>query len=432
MSEQKISQQVHEENLEAKYGLPKNVMFCKKCIISNQRPSSAVERKHNINSKKQTINFDEEGICDACRYSNVKNKINWEKREEELKKLCDKYRSKDGSYDCIVPGSGGKDSTFTAHILKYKYGMNPLTVTWAPHLYTQVGWENFQNWIHLGFDNILVTPSGKTHKILTKLAFKNILHPFQPFMIGQKYIAPKFALKFKIPLIFYGENEGEYGNKIEGNESPLMNSKYYSTENESYDFTNMFLGGVSISELLEKYNLKLADLSFFLPPKKSDLDALGVQVHYLGYYLRWDPQEVYYYAAEKCGFKANPYRRDGTYSKYASLDDKMDDLQFYTTFIKFGIGKATYDAAQEIRNSKITREEGVALVKKFDGEFPSRYYKEILEYLDMTEEEFEETIDNFRSPHLWKKEDGKWKLRNAVWHDGETNANQRGIEHVPE
>ena len=149
-------------------------------------------------------------------------------------------------------------------------------------------------------------------------------------------------------------------------------------------------------------------------PKRKDLERLGAEVHYFGHYERWDPQEIYYYAAEKCGFKANPYRRDGTYSKYASLDDKIDDLQFYTTFIKFGIGKATYDAAQEIRNKKITRREGVHLVRKFDGEFPKRFHREILEYIDMDEKEFEETIDKFRSPHLWKKENKKWILRNQV------------------
>ena len=148
------------------------------------------------------------------------------KREKQLIKLCDKYRKK--GYDCIVPGSGGKDSAFAAHQLKYKYGMNPLTVTWAPHLYTEIGWKNFTNWCHVGgFDNILFTPNGKLHRILTRLAFINLLHPFQPFIIGQKIIGPLMALKFGIPLIFYGENQAEYGNKIDENKKAGMDKNFF-------------------------------------------------------------------------------------------------------------------------------------------------------------------------------------------------------------
>ena len=146
-------------------------------------------------------------VCDACNFALHKKKINWNDRERELLDLCDQYRRSDGRYDCLVPGSGGKDSFFTSYLLKYKYKMNPLTVTWAPHMYTKWGWNNFQKWIHSGFDNTLVTPNGKVHRLLTRLALENLLHPFQPFMLGQKNIAPKIALKNDIKLIFYGENE---------------------------------------------------------------------------------------------------------------------------------------------------------------------------------------------------------------------------------
>lgn len=207
------------EQLEVKYGLPREVKFCKKCVMSNQRPMSEVEFKHNINTKKKTLVFDEEGICDACRANEKKEAIDWTKREEELLQLLDKYRSKDGSYDCIVPGSGGKDSAYQAHVLKYKYGMNPLTVTWPPILYTEYGYKNWKNWIDSGFDNLSFNRNGKVMKLLTKLGIENLMHPFQTFMLGQKNLAPKLALKYKIPLIFYGENEAEYGNPIADNTS---------------------------------------------------------------------------------------------------------------------------------------------------------------------------------------------------------------------
>ena len=118
-----------------KYGLPEEVVYCKKCVISNQRPNTTVEFKHTAESKKTTINFNEAGVCDACVVKEKKNKeIDWEERERELLILCDKYRSRNGNYDCLVPGSGGKDSFYASHILKYKYNMNPLTVTYSPIL----------------------------------------------------------------------------------------------------------------------------------------------------------------------------------------------------------------------------------------------------------------------------------------------------------
>src|SRR5689334_3004680 len=136
----------------ALYGLPHEVKFCRRCVISNQRPNSAVEYQHTSESRKQTIVFDEHEVCDACRIAEQKQReIDWEARERALVALCDQHRRNDGQYDCLVPGSGGKDSFYAAHLLKYKYGMHPLTVTWAPHVYTEWGWNNFQAWIHAGF-----------------------------------------------------------------------------------------------------------------------------------------------------------------------------------------------------------------------------------------------------------------------------------------
>ena len=176
--------------------LPSEVIFCKNCVVSNQRPSSTVEFKEKDTANKQGIFLNKDGVCSACKYAGVKETINWKEREEQLIDLLKKFRKKSG-YDVIVPGSGGKDSGYTAHVLKYKYGMNPLTVTWAPHLYTDIGWKNFQNWPHVGgLDNLLYTPNGKLHRFLTSQAFKNLLHPFQPFIIGQKIIGPLISVKY--------------------------------------------------------------------------------------------------------------------------------------------------------------------------------------------------------------------------------------------
>jgi len=407
---------MENHKLEVKYGLPEKVTFCKRCVVSNQRPTSAVEFKHTLKSTKNTINFDEEGICDACRFAEIKEtKIDWQDREEQLLRLLDTHRRNDGYYDCLVPGSGGKDSAFQAHILKNKYGMHPLTVTWPPILYTDYGYRNFKHWIDIGgFDNISFNRSGKTMRTLTRLSILNLFHPFQTFMLGQKGLAPKLALKYGIPLVFYGENEAEYGNPIADNETSLRDKSFYTLNN----LDEVHLAGVSIRELIEKHGLELCDLMSFLPPSREEFKDSKLEVHFLGYYLKWTPQEAYYYAVENTGFQARPFRTQSTYSKYNSIDDKIDDLHYYTTYIKFGIGRATYDASQEIRNKHITREEGVDLVKRFDGEFPDRYFNEIMEYLEMEPETFMNLTDQFRSPHLWKKENNNWELRHKVWENG--------------
>lgn len=399
------------ENNTAYFGLPENVVFCRRCIMSNQRPSSYPEFKHTPDRLTPTLHIDEEGVCDACRYADRKQNIDWEARERELAALLDRHRRKDGQYDCVVPGSGGKDSAYAAHVLKYRYGMHPLTVTWPPILYTEYGYRNFKNWVEVGgFDNITFKPNGRVHRLLTRLSIENLLHPFQSFILGQKNLAPKIALQWKIPLIFYGEPEAEYGNPIAETESSLRNQSYFTMR----DLGEIFLGGVSVKELVERYELSLNDISPYLPAEAKELESSKIEVHYLGYYLKWTPQESYYYAVENTGFEARPFRTQGTYSKYNSIDDKIDDLHYYTTFIKFGLGRASYDASQEIRNRHLTREEGIALVHRFDGEFPDRYFQDVMDYLEMDPESFSTLCDRFRSPHLWRREKGGWVLKHRV------------------
>lgn len=402
----------NDPKLEAFYGLPKDVKFCKRCVISNQRPSSVIEFKNKKTDIKPTIEFDENGICSACQFADKKElEIDWAAREAELMALCDKHRSRNGHYDCIVPGSGGKDSAFTAHVLKYKYKMNPLTVTWAPHKYTDIGWQNFQNWIHSGLDNILVTPNGKLHRLLTKLAFENLCHPFQPFIVGQRLIGPRFAAMYNVPLIFYGENQAEYGNNIKENDKPTMDPSFYS---DKPDADNLYFGGVSAKEIIEEHGFVMSDLNPYLPVDGERLKSIGAECHYLGYYLRWDPQEMFYYASEHTGFVSNTERTEGSYSKYSSIDDRIDPLHYFTTLAKFGIGRATYDAAQEVRNGKIDRDEAVALVRRYDTEIPEKYLDEMLEYMDVSREKFWEVIDGARSPHLWRYNGNTWELRHQA------------------
>jgi N-acetyl sugar amidotransferase len=429
-----------DNNPGAKYGLPQKVEFCARCVISNQRPNSAVEFKHTIKSTKSTIAFDAQGICDACRVAERKLEIDWAERDAQLRALCDKYRSRSGQYDCIVPGSGGKDSFYAAHVLRDQYGMNPLTVTWAPHIYTDWGWKNFQAWIHAGFDNFLCTPNGRVHRLLTRLAVENLFHPFQPFILGQKQLAPKMSILHRIPLTFYGESESEYGNPQQDAAAAQRSWNFFTASDEQ----DIFLGGTSVSDLKHQFGLPAGELLPYMPADPALLKGVGTEVHYLGYYLKWHPQSCYYYAVEHGGFQASPERTPGTYSKYNSIDDRIDDFHYYTTYIKFGIGRATYDAAQEVRSGDIERAEAIALVKRFDGEFPERFADEIFRYLSIPEKEFpvasrmfeqpimdrhyfDRLTDSFRSPHLWMKQNGSWKLRHTVFEKAPASAEYIGL-----
>jgi N-acetyl sugar amidotransferase len=361
--------------------------------------------------------FDGEGICNACRWTEKKYRtIHWAARERQLQQLLDQHRRRDGLWDVIVPCSGGKDSSYVAHQLKTRYGMHPLTVTWAPFRYTDIGRQNFLNFIDTGFNNLMAYPNGRLHRKLSRLSFEELGDAWQPFTYGQMCYAFHVALRFGIKLVFFGENgDVEYGG------DPRHEDKPY---NPVEDWAFLYFKGTTIDALVTlglthkdyftREDFDPSDLTFYRPPPVDQLRAAGIQMHWYAYYHKWVPQENYYYSVDHTGFCANPERSEGTYSKYASLDDRMDGFHFYLAFIKFGIGRATSDAAHEIRDGHLTREEGVALVRRFDGEFPSKYFQGFLDYLDIDEAHFWRVVDAYRQPHLWERINGEWKLKHHV------------------
>ena len=378
---------------------PQEVRFCTRCVVSNQRPR---------------IVFDAEGVCSACRFADEKqHAIDWMARQIELENLLSKHRSQDGSWDVIVPCSGGKDSAYVAHRLKVKYGMHPLTVTWAPFRYTDIGRRNFIEFIDAGFNNLTAHPNGKLHRKLARLCFEELGDAWQPFAYGQMAYAFHIALRLGVNLVFFGENgEAEYGGDPKNNYKPFMPLE---------DWRELYFKGTSIDDLIE-FGLRSkdylngddfceSDLTFYRPPHSL---GTGIQMHWFSYYEKWVPQENYYYASQHTGFQPNPGRSEGTFSKYASIDDCFDGFHFYMAFIKFGIGRATSDAAHEIRDRHLTRGEGVVLVHRYDGEFPQNHFADFLTYLDITEAMFWKVVDHYRSPHIWENTASGWKLRHQV------------------
>ena len=352
------------------------IRFCSKCVISSMRPR---------------ITFDAEGVCSACRYAETKASVNWAEREAELVTLLYKHRKGNGEFDVIVPVSGGKDGGFTAHQLKTKYGMTPLCVTWAPLLPTDIGRKNLDAFVASGFDVIQGRPNGVTTRKLTRLAFEHMGDPFQPFIYGQTNFPLQMAVRYGVPLIMYGEDgEAEYGGAV---------TKPRASREISDHDTQYFSG--KGPEFWTQHGVTQAEIQPFRAPWHESVLENKTEIHFFGYYKKWDPQENFYYCTEHTGFSPNPERTEGTYSKYASLDDRLDGLHYFLGYCKFGIGRATSDSAHEIRDGKITREEGVALVHKFDHEFPDRHFAEACEYMGLTKPEALEIIMRWKSPEVW-------------------------------
>ena len=375
--------------------------------MSNQKVlPSDLTSDTSSNKNRSNLGF-KDGVCLACIEVEKKySSIDWKEREFELQNFLKKYRSRNGSFDCIVTGSGGKDSVFQAHILKTKYKMNPLTVTFAPHLYTDVGMKNFHNWPLKGdVQNFLFTPSGRVHSKLTQLAFKKMLHPFQPFIFGQRHFSVNMALLLKIPLIFYGEQQTDAGGMEDEIGEFKMLYRYWTKSKDD----KILISGCSLNELEKDHKIALNDLKFYLPIDKQVAKKNDISIIYLGHFEKFEPQENFYLAAKLTGFMPNTQRTDQTFSKYSSIDDKTDPFHFYTAYVKWGYGRCSEEASNEIRHNYITRDEGVKLVHKYDHEFPKTYFYDFIKYIGISEEKFYETLDEFRPKYLWKKSGNDWR-----------------------
>ena len=355
--------------------VPDRVVMCKKCVVTNQRPR---------------ITFDVAGVCSACRYWERKaNGIDWKAREKELQALLNKHRRSSG-YDVIVPASGGKDSSMVAHRLKHDYGMRPLCVKFAPFIYTDVGRRNWEALAHAGFDCIEARPNGLMHRRLARLSLEYLGDPFDPFVFGQLALPLHTAAQLGVTLVMGAENgSNEYGGD--------------TTDKPQWDYDDwdrVYLKGEGVERLLRlAYPLGIAlpkgglSSSYWLPSRES-LD--DIEYHHLGYYLPHWPMDNFYRAQEHCGFTPDDQRSEGTYTRFASLDDKLDGLHYFFAFLKFGIGRCTSDSAQQVRAGDITRDEALALVARYDGEMPVKHLDECLDYLGMDQTQLGVVMERFR------------------------------------
>ena len=370
----------------------RTVVYCKRCLMPNTRPRIA---------------FDENGTCNACRHADVKWKdIDWERRKDEFLSFIEPYRSKDGSWDCIVPWSGGKDSSSIGYKLKYEFGMNPLLVTFSPQLPTEIGMHNREALIQAGLDHVFFRPNQKIHRRLARRFFIERGNHKVAWDAGINTIPVQAAVNLNTPLIFYAEHgESEYGGKVLREESKRERDFTEVIEHQIGDDPGNWMDE----------DITPNDLAPYLYPDTGKIKKAGIRAVYFGYFFKWSSYENYLYIKERIDFKTCPHgRTQGTFTDFDSLDDKSDDLYYYMQYVKFGFGRAVRDASRMIQNRQLTREEALELARKYDHEFPSVYFKDMLEYLNLGEKEFYDIVDKHRNPEIWKKENDEWRLRHPL------------------
>jgi N-acetyl sugar amidotransferase len=371
----------------------RNIVFCAKCLTPNSRPR---------------ISFDAEGVCNACRNAEEKTRIDWFARKQEFLKLIEplRARAERGEFSCVVPWSGGKDSSSIAHKLKFEFGLNPLLVTYSPMIPNEIGHLNREEMVKLGFDHLFFRANQKALRHLAKRFFVERGNPKVAWDAGINAVPIQVAVNYRIPVVFYAEHgESEYGGRVLSEEHKRTRDFTEIIENYVGDDPRNWVDDV----------VSYSDLAPYIYPEIGRVHEVGVKAFYFGYFFRWSMYENYLYIKEKIHFRTNiKGRTDGTFTNYDSLDDKIDNLYYYMQFIKFGFGRAVRDASRLIQNGHMTREEGLDLVRKYDDEFCYEHFDDVLDYLDLTRDEFVKIVDQHRNPEIWLKKGERWVLRNVT------------------
>ena len=364
------------------------VRYCTRCLMPDTRPR---------------IVFDDEGVCNGCHTADEKKTIDWDGRRAEFLEYVDRLRPRDGPYDCVVPWSGGKDSSTIAHRLKFEFGLNPLLVTMSPLMPNAIAEHNRERLIGLGFDHVMVRPNQKVSRRLARRFFIERGDPKIHWNAGVNAVPVRAAVHYRIPLIFYAEHgESEYGGRVLSDEHRKVR-----------DFTEVLehqIGDDPLNWVDDE--IEERDLAPYAYPEGADVEAVGVTALYFSYFFRWSMLENYHYIRDRIDFRtAEGGRTDGTFTDFDSLDDKIDNLYYYMQFVKFGFGRAVRDSCRMIQNGQMPRAEALELVQRYDDEFPKTYHDEHLDYLHVTGLEFTDIVDKHRNRELWEFEGNRWRLR---------------------
>lgn len=364
--------------------------FCKSCLFPESKPD---------------LLFDDKGVCSACNASKNKDlEIDWKKRESDFFEIINKYKKDGAGYDCLIPVSGGKDSTYQAYFIKEVCGLNPLCVCFETTSPTELGNKNLDNISKLGIDVIHFKKNYNAYKTMVIEGFKRVGDEMWPNHIGIFTIPVMFAVKLNIPLIIWGENpQMEYGGPdLDSINSHILNRRWLE------EFGGLL--GNRIEDMIGVNGLTRKELTPYFYPSDEEINRVGVVGLFLGSYFFWDAKKQLKIILEK-GFSIKldgPV--EGTYTNYENLDEKMHGLHDYLKFVKYGFGRATDHASIDIRNKRITRKKGLELVKKYDGKYPHFSIEAFMEYSNMSKEEIDKVIDSFTNPILFElDEKGNFK-----------------------
>ena len=359
------------------------ISYCTACLLPSTKPD---------------LFFNAEGICAACTSYANREHINWKDRENEFLQIVERHKSKSG-WDCLVPVSGGKDSTVQV-IKMLELGLNPLCVTATTCDLSEIGRANIENLKNLGVDYVEFSPNPKVRKKLNKIGLEVVGDIAWPEHVGIFTIPVRAAVDYGVPLIVWGENsQNEYGGPASAQEGNTLNRAWLE------EFGGML--GLRVSDLVTGFGFNENELVPYTYPSDEALNQVGVTGLFLGHYFPWDGMGNAL-IAQAHGFRSFGLPVEGSMVDYENLDNYQHGIHDYFKFLKFGFGRATDIASLHIRRGRITRAQGLQIVKMRDGKYPSSYLgktlEQILERIDLTVEEFNQICERFTSKSLFMTE----------------------------
>jgi len=373
------------------------IKYCCNCVYPETKPD---------------LTFDEDRVCDACRFANVKDATDWDSRRKELVEIFNKFKNKGGSnYDCIIPVSGGKDSHFQTYMVKEEFGLNPLCVSYHLPEFTDLGRKNIENLKNLGVDCLEFTPNPEICRKMQKIGLIEFGDAQWPEHFGIFTVPVQVAVRYNIPLIVWGENsQAEYGGPLKDSTNRYLDSKWckeYGTR----------VGGQSNSyfgpEVMLQHGIDRKFLNPYIYPSDDEIKRVGVTGIFLGSFLKWNIKNQLEKVRE-LGFTLHDGPSEGTFTNYENLDNKIQGIHDYFKWLKFGYGRATDNASVQIRLNWLNREEAMKLVQEYEGKLPEKYLNEFLAQWNMNRDEFFKIADKFTNKELFKKDENGILLRDKL------------------
>lgn len=370
--------------------------YCNNCLLPDTRPNLIILT---------------DGICNACHsWHDKKININWNDRRSLLLQLVKNIKKKSSNWDCIIPVSGGKDSTWQV-IKALELGLKPLCITWKTPARNALGQKNLDNLINLGVDHIDYSINPTVEKIFTIEALKKAGSIAIPMHMALFAIPLRMAVNYKIPLVLWGENSAmEYG----GTNEAMLGFKMTNEWLKKYGVTQGTIAEDWVSD-----QLSLKDLSSYIWPTDSELENTDVTAAFLGWYLPWDPVETYA-VAKKYGFEALSDKPKTGYYQFADVDDEfIITIHHWLKWYKFGFTRLWDNLSIEIRSNRLSRENALDIVRKVGDEYPKEAIQKFCQWAQLTETKFLEIAHIFRNKNIWIQQGNYWKIKNFLLADWE-------------